>query len=157
MENKKIMVVSNTIGEVSIDIPSMHFRRVWERKGARKPIDAEILREIIYDPGVEKMFKMGILYIEDMPTKIELELEPADAEKPVNIVILTDDQRKMLLSETTTFTQFRELCDAMSKQELINLADYAIEKEMVNVDKCRYLKVKTGKDIVKIIENNKEE
>lgn len=104
MENKKIMVVSNTIGEVSIDIPSMHFRRVWERKGAKKPIDVEILREIIYDPGVEKMFKMGILYIEDLPTKIELELEPVGAEKPTNIVILTDDQRKMLLSETTTFT-----------------------------------------------------
>lgn len=157
MTNKKIMVVSNTIGEVSINIPSMHFRRVWERKGARKPIDAEILQEIIYDPGVEKMFKMGILYIEDMPTKIELDLEPAGAEKPTNIVILTDDQRKMLLSETTNFSKFRELCDAMSKQELLNLADYAIEEEMVNVDKCRYLKAKTGKDIVKIIENNKEE
>lgn len=157
MENKKIMVVSNTIGEVSINIPSMHFRRVWERKGARKPIDAEILREIIYDPGVEKMFKMGILYIEDMPTKIELDLEPMGAEKPTNIVILTDEQRQKLLAESTTFTQFRELCDNMSKQELINLAEYAIEKEMINIDKCRYLKVKTGKDIVKIIENNKEE
>lgn len=104
MENKKIMVVSNTIGEVSINIPSMHFRRVWERKGARKPIDAEILREIIYDPGVEKMFKMGILYIEDMPTKIELDLEPMGAEKPTNIVILTDEQRQKLLAESTTFT-----------------------------------------------------
>lgn len=157
MENKKIMVVSNTIGEVSINIPSMHFRRVWERKGARKPIDAEILREIIYDPGVEKMFKMGILYIEDMPTKIELDLEPMGAEKPTNIVVLTDEQRQKLLAESTTLAQFRELCDNMSKQELINLAEYAIEKEMVNIDKCRYLKLKTGKDIVEIIRNNKEE
>lgn len=157
MENNKIMVTSNTFGEVSINIPSLHFRRVWERKGAKKPIDAEILKEIIYDPGVEKMFKMGILYIEDMPTKIELDLEPVGAEKPTNIVILTDEQRRTLLSDTTPLKKFREICDNMSKQELINLADFAVEKELVNIDKCRYLKLKTGKDIVEIIKNNKEE
>lgn len=157
MENKKIMVTNNSFGTVSINIPSLHFRRVWERKGARKPIDFEVLKEIIYDPGVEKMFKMGILYIEDMPTKIELDLEPIGAEKPSNIIVLTDEQRELLLSENTTLKKFRELCDKMSKQELINLADYAIEKELTNFDKCRYLKLKTGKDIVEIIKNNKEE
>lgn len=157
MENKKIMVVSNTIGEVVINVPSMHFRRVWERKGSKKPIDLEVLREIIYDPGVERMFKRGVLYIEDMPTKIELDLEPQGAEFPVNIVILTDEQRKTLLSDATDLKKFRTICDGISKQELANLADFAIEKEMVNLDKCRYLKIKTGKDILKTIENNKEE
>lgn len=157
MENKKVMVVSNTIGETVINVPSMHFRRVWERKGAKKPIDMEILKEIIYEPGVEKMFRQGILYIEDMPTKIELDLEDEGTTTPTNIVVLTDDQRRKLLSEAIDLKKFREICDGLSKQELINLADYAIEKEMVNMDKCRYLKIKTGKDVIKIIENNKEE
>ena len=96
MENRKVMVVSNTIGETIINVPSMHFRRVWERKGAKKPIDLEILREIIYDPGVEIMFRKGILYIEDMPTKIELNLEEEGTTTPTNIVVLTDEQRQRL-------------------------------------------------------------
>lgn len=157
MENRKIMVVSNTIGETVISVPSMHFRRVWERKGARKPIDIEILKEIIYEPGVERMFRQGILYIEDMPTKIELDLEEEGTEFPTNIVVLTDEQRYKLLSESVDLKKFREICDGLSKQELINLAEYAIEKEMINMDKCRYLKIKTGRDIIKTIENNKEE
>lgn len=103
MENKKVMVVSNTIGEVVINVPSMHFRRVWERKGSKKPIDLDTLKEIIYDPGVEKMFRQGILYIEDMPVKIELDLEDEGTETPTRIVVLTDEQRKELLSEVTTF------------------------------------------------------
>jgi hypothetical protein len=135
----------------------MHFRRVWERKGAKKPVDLEILKEIIYEPGVERMFRQGILYIEDMPAKIELDLEEEGTEFPTNIVVLTDAQRKILLSEQIGFEKFREICNGISKQELINLVDYAIEKELINMDKCRYLKIKTGRDIIKTIENNKEE
>ena len=96
MENKKVMIVSNTIGEVIINVPSMHFRRVWERKGSKKPIDLDTLKEIIYAPGVEKMFRQGILYIEDMPVKIELDLEDEGTEAPTKIVVLTDEQRKEL-------------------------------------------------------------
>ena len=157
MENKKVMIVSNTIGEVIINVPSMHFRRVWERKGSKKPIDLDILKEIIYDPGVEKMFRQGILYIEDMPVKIELDLEDEGTEAPTKIVVLTDEQRKELLSEATTFQKFREVCQNLSNQELLNLADYAIEKEMINMDKCRFIKAKTGRDIIKTIENNRGE
>jgi hypothetical protein len=157
MENKKVMVTSNAVGRVIINVPSMHFRREWERKGAKKPIEMEILREIFYDPGVEKMFRTGILYIEDMSVKIELDLEEEGTEKPINVVVLNDKERAELLSNEVEFNKFRESCEKLSKQELINLADYAIEKELINMDKCRYLKIKTGKDIIKIIENNKEE
>lgn len=157
MENKKVMVTSNAVGRVIINVPSMHFRREWERKGAKKPIEMEVLREIFYDPGIEKMFRMGILYIEDMSVKIELDLEEEGTEKPINVVVLSDKERAELLSNEVDFNKFRESCEKLSKQELINLADYAIEKELINMDKCRYLKIKTGKDIIKIIENNKEE
>jgi hypothetical protein len=157
MENKKVMVVSNAIGQVIINVPSMHFRREWERKGAKKPIDMEILREIIYDPGVEKMFKMGILYIEDMSVKIELDLEEEGTEEPTNIVVLSDKKRAELLGDATDFKSFRETCDNLSQQELINLVEYAIEKQLINMDKCRYLKIKTGKDIVEIIKNSQKE
>lgn len=157
MENKKVMVTSNAVGRVIINVPSMHFRREWERKGAKKPIEMEILREIFYDPGIEKMFRMGILYIEDMSVKIELDLEEEGTEEPTNIVVLSDKQRAELLGDTTDFENFRETCNNLSQQELANLVDYAIEKQLINMDKCRYLKIKTGKDIIRTIENNREE
>lgn len=156
MENKKVMVISNTVGSVSINVPSLHFRRVWERMGAKKPVDLDVLKEIIYDPGVEKMFRLGILYIEDMDVKKELELEPQDAKAPVNIVMLSEAEKINLLKDAN-FDTFKKKCANLSQQELENLVDFAIERELVNMDKCRFLKLKTGRDIVKTIENNKEE
>lgn len=156
MENKKVMVISNTVGSVSINVPSLHFRRVWERMGAKKPVDLDVLKEIIYDPGVEKMFRLGILYIEDMDVKKELELEPQDAKAPVNIVMLSEAEKINLLKDVN-FDTFKKKCANLSQQELENLVDFAIERELVNMDKCRFLKLKTGRDIIKTIENNKEE
>lgn len=156
MENKKVMVISNTVGSVSINVPSLHFRRVWERMGAKKPVDLDVLKEIIYDPGVEKMFRLGILYIEDMDVKKELELEPQDAKAPVNIVMLSEAEKINLLKDAN-FDTFKKKCANLSQQELENLVDFAIDRELVNMDKCRFLKLKTGRDIVKTIENNKEE
>lgn len=156
MENKKVMVISNTVGSVSINVPSLHFRRIWERMGAKKPVDLDVLKEIIYDPGVEKMFRLGILYIEDMDVKKELELEPQDAKAPVNIVMLSEAEKINLLKDAN-FDAFKKKCANLSQQELENLVDFAIDRELVNMDKCRFLKLKTGRDIVKTIENNKEE
>lgn len=156
MENKKVMVISNTVGSVSINVPSLHFRRVWERMGAKKPVDLDVLKEIIYDPGVEKMFRLGILYIEDMDVKKELELEPQDAKAPINIVMLSEAEKINLLKDAN-FDTFKKKCANLSQQELENLVDFAIERELVNMDKCRFLKLKTGRDVIKTIENNKEE
>ena len=98
------------------------------------------------------------IFDEFKPEKpIELDLEDEGTEASTKIVVLTDEQRKELLSEATTFQKFREVCQNLSNQELLNLADYAIENEMINMDKCRFIKAKTGRDIIKTIENNRGE
>ena len=69
MDKKKIAITSQVNGRVGINVPEMRFKKTWEKKGQKVLVDAEILEEIFYDPGVEYMFRQGILYIEDMDFK----------------------------------------------------------------------------------------
>jgi hypothetical protein len=75
----KVMVMSMIGGTISV--PSLG-RKVWSKKGQKLMVSKEVLREAIYEPGVEYMFKNGILYIEDMDFKIELGLEEDGVKVP---------------------------------------------------------------------------
>ena len=75
MENRKVIIENMTNSRVGIDIPELRLMRVWEKKGVKKPVDFDVLKEAIYNEGVEYMFKTGILYIDDIDVKIELGLE----------------------------------------------------------------------------------
>ena len=92
--DKKVKVVSLVSQRVILTVPELRLRRVWERKGATMVIPFEQLEEAMYSPGVENLFRNGILGIDDMEVKIALGLEPEGAEAPVNIITLNDAQRK---------------------------------------------------------------
>ena len=64
--NDKVIVESMVSGIVGITLPHLLFSKSWPKKGSKLPIDKEILRQAIYEPGVEYMFKHGILYMDDM-------------------------------------------------------------------------------------------
>ena len=89
MENKQVMVVNTIKSRVGINVPDLFLKRVWERKGAKKPIDFDTLQQALYDPSVAYLFSEGILYIDDMKTKIALGLEEEGATTP-SIVVLSD-------------------------------------------------------------------
>ena len=72
MENKKVQIVNMANGRVGINIPELHFKRVWEKRDAKINVDLDILKEIIYDTGVRNMFEQGILYIEDMCLHLDI-------------------------------------------------------------------------------------
>jgi hypothetical protein len=44
--------------------------------------------------------------------------------------------------------EFIELMTTVPRTQVDNLIIYAIEKEIVNTEKCRFLKALTGKDIL---------
>ena len=85
--NDKIVVKSMSSGKIIINSPNLRFKREWPRKNAKVNIDAELLKELLYEPGVEYMVKSGLLFIEDMDFKKEVGLEPEDAEQPVNMAL----------------------------------------------------------------------
>ena len=80
--NDKVMVTSMVGGTISA--ASLE-HRVWNKKGQKLPVSKDVLREAIYEPGIEYMFKKGILYIDDMEMKIELGLEAPGTTTPTEV------------------------------------------------------------------------
>lgn len=149
MENKKVMLINMVNRRVGIDVPDLRLSRVWERKGAKKPIDLDVLKEAFYDPGVEYLLREGILYIEDMDVKIELGLEE-DASSPT-IIILNEDELKRYLTVMPIF-EFREKVNELGREQKLSLVDYAIENEHTNYEKCEILKELVEVDIIRAIQ-----
>lgn len=153
MENK-VKVVNLISSRVNIDIPEIRLNRVWEKKGAVKTIPFDLLEEAIYNPGVEALFVEGVLGIEDMDVKKKLGLEPEDAEEPVNIIVLNDTQRKRYLT-VMPLHEFKEKIKELPREQISELANFAIENEFADFDKDEIIKKITGIDIIGTIQMNK--
>lgn len=160
MDNiNKVSVVSTVNGQVGLVLPELHFKRDWPKKGAKVMVDKDILREAIYDPGTEYMFKSGMLYIDDLEFKKELGLEPEEATKPENVIVLTEAQMKRYLT-VAPVRDLKEIIPKLSKEQLKNLVDYAVDNELTDIDKASVLKEASGIDIVSAVllkRQNKEE
>ena len=157
MENRKVMVKSESAGRLSINLPELQLKRIWEKKGTIRPISFEDLQQALYVPGVEYMFKEGMLSIESMQDKIDLGLEPEGTKEdsPVNIIILNDSQKKRYLTVLPT-SEFKQELEKLPYEQINSLVDYAIEKELMDMDKCDILKEKTGIDIIRAIQLNRQ-
>lgn len=154
--NKKVKIKALVDGTIGINDSDLRIRRTWDQKGAVRTIDLDVLEELIYNPGVEYMFKEGILGIDDMEVKIALGLEPEGAVEPENIVIFDDNMKKRLLAYMP-FTEFKENVDKAPREQLFGLVDYAIDNELIDIDKINYLKDKTQIDILSAIQLRRQE
>lgn len=152
----KVVLISTVDGSVTIKNDELHFRRTWDRKGAKIKVKKELLEELMYDQGVENMLKDGTLYIEDMEVKKELELEPEDAKEPVNVIVLNDTQKRTLL-KVTPYAEFKKKVDSLPKTQVEELVQYAISTDFMEKEKTDYLKEKTQVDIVLAIRIKNEE
>ena len=108
----------------------------------------------MYNPGVEALFSQGVLGIEDMEVKKALGLEPEDAEEPVNIITLNDAQRKRYLT-VMPLPEFKENLKKLSIDQVRELAQYAIEHEIMDYDKSEAVLKRAGVDIIGTIQLNK--
>lgn len=147
--NDKVYVTSMVGGTV------VAMRKTWPRKGAKLPIDKEVLREAIYNPGVEYMFKNGILYIDDMDFKIELGLEEEGTKTPTNIIAV-DEKYMNRLMRLMPIKEMRESILKMSDDQKRELIDYASSQNDISMDRIGVLKELTNIDVLKIIELKKQ-
>ena len=150
----KVKITNLVSSRVNIDIPEMRLSRIWEKKGVVRVIPFDQLEEAIYTPGVEALFTNGILGIEDLDVKKKLGLEPDDAEEPVNIITLNDQQRKRYLT-VMPIEEFRVKIKQLPIEQVRELADYAIENEIMNYDKAEIIKKMVGTDIISSIQLDK--
>lgn len=152
----KVKIKSLVSNRVFISVPELRLNRVWEKKGTVKTIPFEQLEEAIYNPGVEAMFKDGILGIEDMDVKIRLGLEPEGAVEPTNIIMLDDAQIKRYLTVLPVH-EFREKLRELSHDQIIEIANYAITNEIANFEKSEIIRGITGIDIISAIKLNRDD
>ncbi len=153
--NERISVKSMSSGKISINLPDLRFKREWPRKGAVVNIERDLLKEAIYDPGVEYMLNNGLLYIEDMDFKKEIGLEPEDAEKPVNIVPLEEKTMQRYL-KVMPVAELSEVLDTLNYEQKRILVNYAIQNELVSMDRVDLIKEKCGVDLLKAISQKKQ-
>lgn len=150
----KVKVINLISSRVNINIPDVRLNRIWEKKGAIKTVPFDQLEEALYNPGVEALFKEGILGIEDLETKKKLGLEPEDAKEPVNIITLNDQQRKRYLT-VMPLLDFKDKIKELSVEQVRELAQFAIDNEIADFDKSEIIKKITGTDIIGSIQMNK--
>lgn len=143
--NDKVYVTSMVGGSV------VALRRTWPRKGTKLPVEKDLLREAIYEPGVEYMLKTGILYIDDMDFKIELGLEAEDTKTPTNIIAL-DDKYMNRIMKLMPMQEMRAAVSKLSENQKRELVDYASSQNDVSMDRLGVLKELTGIDVLKVIE-----
>ena len=154
----KVNIISTTVGEVSVFEPSIPFRASWPAKGSTRPIEKDIVEQLLFTPGFKYMIDTGMLYIEDMEQKKELGIEPEDATEPVNVIVLTDTIKNKYLKMYSA-DKFKEEIKKLSHEQLIDLADYAIENKVADFEKSEILEKAFGKNIIKGIQlarQNKE-
>lgn len=152
MIDKKVMVKNETNSRLGINLPDIQLKRIWEKKGAIKPIPFDTLQQALYSPGVEYMFKQGMLSIEDRQVRIDLGLEEEDS---TTVVVLSDEQKRRYLSNLP-MREFKEELGKLQYEQINSLVDYAIQEELTNMDKCEYLKKVTGIDIIRAIQLNRQ-
>ena len=155
MENM-VNIKSTVKALVSINVPTLNLRRSWPKKGAVQKIPFDVLEQAYFEPGVEYLFKTGVLYIDDMAVKQALGLEAPDAEKPTAIIDLTEEFMKKLLTGTALM-DFREEVEKLSHEQIKELVNYAVEIGVTDYHRCKILQDKTGFDVMKAAVAHKEE
>ena len=143
----KVMVTSMVGGTISV---SALEHRVWNKKGQKLPVSKDILREAIYEPGVEYMFKKGILYIEDMDFKIELGLEAEGTKVPTEILPMDEKFMNRVL-KLMPVPEMKTTIDKMTMVQKQELVDFAVKQNDISLDRIKIVSDKCGVDILKTI------
>ena len=150
--NDKVMVTSMVGGTISA--ASLE-HRVWNKKGQKLPVSKDVLREAIYEPGIEYMFKKGILYIDDMEMKIELGLEAPGTTAPTEVLPVDDKYLNRVL-KLMPISEMKAAIDKMTIVQKQELVDYASKQNDIQLDRLAIVSDKCNVDILKTIELNRQ-
>ena len=146
----KVNIVNTTNGSVFVEVREIPFRHDWTVQGAKFAVEHDVLEQLMYDKGFKYMIDTGMLYIEDMEEKKALGIEPEEAEEPVNIIVLTDKERRRYMVNLS-LKEFKEKVRKLSYEQVMQLADYAVANRLADFDKVEFLKELCGRDILQAI------
>ena len=148
--NDKVIVTSMVGGNIGITLPHIRFNKTWPRKGTKLTIEKDILREAIYEPGVEYLFRQGILYIDDLSFKIELGLEPEGAEAPTHVAV--DEKYMTRVLKVMPIGEMKKAISEMNEIQRQEFVDFASSQNDISLERIKVVDQGTGANILKIIE-----
>ena len=148
--NDKVIVTSMVGGNIGITLPHIRFNKTWPRKGTKLAIEKDILREAIYEPGVEYLFRQGILYIDDLNFKIELGLEPEGAEAPTHVAV--DEKYMTRVLKVMPVGEMKKAISEMNEIQRQEFVDFASNQNDISLERIKVIDQVTGANILKIIE-----
>lgn len=148
--NDKVIVTSMVGGNIGITLPHIRFNKTWPRKGTKLAIEKDILREAIYEPGVEYLFKQGILYIDDLSFKIELGLEPEGVETPTHVAV--DEKYMTRVLKVMPVGEMKKAISEMNEIQRQEFVDFASSQNDISLERIKVIDQVTGANILKIIE-----
>ena len=155
MEKQRMVVIKNMYDAVvSVVKPEYGLQRKWQKLGQAIAIPFDTVEQLLWDRGFKNLIDTGILYIEDMQTKIDLGLEPEGATKPVNIRTLNEEDMKNVWN--APIAVFKKEIGDLPRLQVDALVEYAIDHDIADATKCIYIKQVTGKDILKAIANKQD-
>lgn len=155
MENKKVWIENRAFARVGFTVPELRFTRVWEKKGVKKTVDLDILKEGFYSPGNEYLFKNDILYIIDKDVRIELGLEEPESEGKEQTHIELDEKQMRRYLTVVPLQEFKEFISKLTNGQKQMLVDFAVNNDLITLDRNEIIKQFTHKDIMKIIQLKK--
>ncbi len=152
----KVKVKSLVSGTVGVKDPDLRINRTWNKKGAVYSFEMEDLEQLMYDPGVEYMFREGILaVVGDDAEKINIQLGLQDENEPTKIFELTEDRMKEIMQ--LKMADYRQAVRDLTHEQRRTLVEYCIENKIRDYDRDMFLKELTHTDILKAIELNEQD
>lgn len=155
---KKIKIQSLVSGIVIVKDDTLRLRREWKNKGAIQIIDSDDLDILLYDPGVEYMFRQGVLdfvdEVEGKKFKVDFGWEQPGEEPEV--IRVDDDLMREMMTEMN-IADFRKQVKKLTKEQLFELTRFCIENNYTQYEKVEILKQVTDVDIINTIRLTKED
>ncbi len=152
MESKMIEIKSSASAVVKLLYPERNLRKVWNKKGAVQKIRLEDLIEAIYEPGIEYLFRTGVLYTNDMEAKIALGLEEEGTTVPTNIVVLSEMEIKRMLG-AQPIHEVKAILETLSHEQIVEIGNQAIESRVFNQEKLDLIDSYVHMNLFKVINN----
>lgn len=153
MDDKtRVQIRSRVKGTVIIYDPNIPIKREWTKKGQIQTIPLDIMRDLVYQTGVQSMLEDGMLEIVDKDVRIELglEVEGVAAEKE----FMTENQ--MLAALIGTPDDIAAAIDKLPAAQIEEFVHLAVEKEFTDMAKVDIIKKKTGKDVLQLVKFNRQ-
>ena len=152
---KEGRITVESCSDRTLVIFNQYVNKTWMGKGQKFYVDREALEQAYYDPAVEYLFKQGLLVTDDKTFMEDVGLIEAGQDTPV-VVKLNENLLNRLI-KLMPLSEFKEEIKKLTKAQMEELVDYAIEHytDLKN-DRIDILYKAAGKDILKAISNYKD-